>query len=120
MAINKILICDDSKTDLAKLREVLAATHCILIEATNGSEALIKAKAEKPDVIFMDIVMPEMDGFATCRTLRDDKETGNIPVFFVSSKNQKADEVWAKMQGAKGLIGKPYEGKEILNILSTL
>ena len=83
-------------------------------------EAIKKAKAEKPDVIFLDIVMPEMDGFATCRALHEDPETKDIPVIFVSSKNQKADKVWAQMQGAKDLIGKQGDAKEILAALAAL
>ena len=120
MSIQKILICDDAPTDLANIRNILEPTNCILIEATDGAEALKKAKAEKPDVIFLDIVMPGMDGFATCRALHEDPDTKNIPVIFVSSKNQKADKVWAQMQGAKDLIGKPGDAKEILAALAAL
>lgn len=120
MAIQKILICDDSATDLANIRGILQTTNSVLIEATDGAEALKKAKTEKPDVIFLDIVMPGMDGFATCRALQEDPETKHIPVIFVSSKNQKADKVWAQMQGAKDLIGKPGDAKEILAALAAL
>ena len=120
MALQKILICDDSPTDLANIRQILQTTNCLLIEATDGSEALKKAKTEKPDVIFLDIVMPGMDGFATCRALHEDPDTKHIPVVFVSSKNQKADKVWAQMQGARELIGKPSDIKEILAALATL
>lgn len=120
MAIHKILICDDSPIDLDNLRKALEGTQCLLLTANNGADAVAKAKAEKPDVVFMDIVMPGMDGFAACRALRDDTATKHIPVFFVSSKQQKADRVWAQMQGAKDLIGKPYDAKEILEKLSAL
>lgn len=114
MAIKKILICDDSPTDLDNLKKTLDGSNYILVTTNNGEDAVNKAKTEKPDVIFLDIVMPGMDGFATCRSLRDDPATKHIPVIFVSSKQQKADRVWAQMQGAKDLIGKPYEAKEIL------
>ncbi|ESS67175.1 protein PilH [Methyloglobulus morosus KoM1] len=120
MAIQKILICDDSPTDLANLKNALDGTDCILVTAVNGEEVVQKAKSEKPDVIFLDIVMPGMDGYAACRALRDDPETKSIPVIFVSSKHQKADRVWAQMQGAKDLIAKPFEAKEITDKLSAL
>jgi twitching motility two-component system response regulator PilH len=120
MSIQKILICDDAPTDLANIRQILQITNCLLVEATNGAEAIKKAKAEKPDVIFLDIVMPEMDGFATCRALHEDPDTKHIPVIFVSSKNQKADKVWAQMQGARDLIGKPGDATEILAALAAL
>lgn len=120
MAIQKILICDDSPTDLANLKNALDSTSCVLITATNGEEVIKKARSEKPDVIFLDIVMPGMDGYAACRALRSDPETKAIPIIFVSSKHQKADRVWAQMQGAKDLIGKPYEAKEITDRLKAL
>ena len=120
MAIQKILICDDSQTDLMNLKNALDSTNCILITASNGEEAFKKAKSEKPDVVFLDIVMPGMDGYAACRALRDDPETKHIPVIFVSSKHQKADRVWAQMQGAKDLIAKPYEPKDIKEKLAAL
>ncbi len=120
MSIQKILICDDSQTDLMSLKNALQDTDCLLITASNGDEAVKKAKSEQPDVIFLDIVMPGMDGYAACRTLRDDPETKHIPVIFVSSKSQKADRVWAQMQGAKDLIAKPYEAKEIAEKLAAL
>ncbi|MDD2723170.1 MAG: response regulator [Methylovulum sp.] len=120
MPIQKILICDDSQTDLMNLRNSLADANCLFITASNGDEAVKKAKSEQPDVIFLDIVMPGMDGYAACRTLRDDPETKHIPVIFVSSKSQKADRVWAQMQGAKDLIAKPYNAKEIADKLANL
>lgn len=120
MAIQKILICDDSQTELANLKNALKKTQCVLLTASDGAEAIKKAKSEKPDVIFLDIVMPGMDGYAACRSLRDDPETRNIPVIFVSSKHQKADRVWAQMQGAKSLIAKPYEAADITAVLSAL
>jgi twitching motility two-component system response regulator PilH len=120
MAIQKILICDDSETDLKNLRNALQDTNCILISAVNGEEAVSKAVSEKPDVVFLDIVMPGMDGFAACRALRDNPATKHIPVIFVSSKQQKADRVWAQMQGAKDLIGKPYDAKEVREKLAAL
>jgi twitching motility two-component system response regulator PilH len=60
-----------------------------------------------------------MDGFEACRQLQANADTKAIPVVFVSSKNQKADHLWAKMQGAKSLIGKPYEASQILETLRT-
>ncbi|MCK7582300.1 MAG: response regulator [Chromatiales bacterium] len=74
------------------------------MSANNGREAVEKAKTEKPDIVFLDIIMPAMDGFATCRALANDGETKNIPVIFVTSKNQKADRLWAQMPGAERSI----------------
>ena len=117
MAISKILIVDDSPTDLSNLAGILKATGCTILTANNGKEAIATAKSEKPDIIFMDIVMDEMDGYEATRTITNDSATKSIPVIFVSSKKQKADRVWAKMQGAKDLVSKPYTPDQILDQL---
>ena len=117
MPIRKVLVVDDSPTDLANIKSILGEAGCVIVTATNGKEAIEKAKAEKPSVIFMDIIMPTMDGFATCRALSNDEGTKSIPVIFVTSKSQKADRLWAQMQGAKGYITKPYSADEIIDQL---
>lgn len=111
--IRKILIVDDSPADLAKLHEAVVGTGATIISATNGIEAVEKAKAEKPDVILMDIVMDGLDGYGACREITRDPKTKDIPVIFVSSKSQRADKIWGEKQGAKGMINKPYAPSEI-------
>lgn len=118
--MKKVLICDDSTTDLTRLATILEAEDCFVIKSTAGLDVLGLAKRHAPNVIFLDIVMPDKDGFAICRELLNDNETKNIPIIFVSSKNKKADHVWAKMQGARALIAKPYSDKEILEVLATV
>jgi twitching motility two-component system response regulator PilH len=119
MDSRKILIVDDSRTDLANLELILRREGCVVITATNGREALAKAHTELPDIIFMDIVMDDMDGFEAVRRLTRDSATKSIPVIFVSSKHQRADRVWALMQGAKDFITKPYEAADIIAQLRT-
>ncbi len=114
MAIKKVLIVDDSPTERQNLEQILSVTDCEIITAQNGKDAIELAKKEKPDIIFMDIVMDQMDGYEATRALSNDKETSSIPVIFVSSKRQKADRVWAKMQGGKELVSKPYTSEQIL------
>jgi len=120
MSINKVLIVDDSPTELTHIQSIVSDVGCLVLTATNGQEALNKAKSEKPDLIFLDIVMPDRDGFSTCRELAGDAATKDIPVVFVTSKNQKADRVWAQMQGAKGYITKPYSSNEIIDQIKAL
>lgn len=114
MAIRKVLVVDDSTTDRAKLEKIVSGTGCVVISAQNGVDAVAMAKSEKPDLIFLDIIMPEMDGYETCRTLQSDPATKKIPIIFVSSKGQKADQVWAQMQGGKDLVAKPYTEQQIV------
>ncbi len=113
MAMTKVLVCDDSNTDRSNLERIVSGIGCTVVTASNGKEAVEKAKAEIPNMIFVDIVMPEMDGYETCRLLTNTPETKDIPVIFVTSKNQKADRIWAQMQGGKDLVAKPYEDSEI-------
>ncbi len=115
MAIKKVLIVDDSATDLSNLEQIITETEREVITATDGSDAIAKARQERPDIIFMDIVMDKMDGYEAVRTLTNDSATKAIPIVFVSSKHQKADRVWAKMQGGKDLVSKPYTKEQILD-----
>lgn len=120
MSFKKVLVVDDSPVDLQNLTNILSDTGCTVLTAKNGAESVKCAKTEKPDVIFMDVIMPDMDGFEACRLLREDGTTKSIPVVFVTSKNQKADRVWAQMQGAKALIAKPYTREQIIEQLQAV
>ena len=114
MAEQKILIVDDSSTELLNLTSIVAKTNCTVITATSGKQAVAKAMSEKPSLIFMDIVMDELDGYGACREILSHPETKDIPVVFVSTKNQKVDQLWAKKQGGKGLISKPFTEEQIM------
>lgn len=116
----KALVCDDSATDMANMKSILGDAGCMVITASNGKEAVAKAKAEKPNVIFLDIVMPDMDGYEACRLLSEDPATKGIPVVFVTSKGQKADKVWGQMQGAKGHVVKPATKEQIAEQLKVV
>ena len=113
----KVLVVDDSPTDVNNMKTILSDAGCVVVVAVNGADAVVKAKAERPSVIFMDIVMPEMDGYETCRQLAADPATRDIPVVFVSSKAQKADLVWAQMQGGRGYVVKPYKPEQLIDQL---
>ena len=113
----KILIVDDAQVDRQNLeRIVLDAGHLALV-ADSGEQAIERAKKDHPDVILMDVNMPDMDGFATTRRLKADAATKDIPVVFVTGKNQKADIAWGQMLGAKGYVAKPYSREQILEHL---
>jgi twitching motility two-component system response regulator PilH len=117
MAVRKVLVVDDSPTDLANIKSIVDEAGCIVVTATNGKEAIEKARVEKPDLVFMDIIMPDMDGYAACRLLSNEDGTKEIPIVFVTSKNQKADRLWAQMQGGKAFVTKPYAADAIIDQL---
>lgn len=116
----KVLVVDDSPVDQANIKNALADAGCLVITAANGNEAIAKAKAERPAVIFLDVVMPEMDGYETCRQLNQDPLTKDIPVVFVTSKGEKADRVWGQMQGAKGHLAKPFTSDQLIDQLKAV
>lgn len=116
MAIRKILCVDDMIVDLNNLKNILIDAGYQVTTAHSGKEAIESIAGQgKPDLIFMDIVMPEADGFTTCRKLANDDATKDIPVVFLSSKGEQADKVWAQLQGGKAYITKPYQKDEILD-----
>ena len=114
MPLNKILVVEDDPVQVLRLCDVLKATNAELIVASNGRQAIEKAESEMPDLILMDIVMPDVDGFSACRQITQSDKTKDIPVVVVSSKNQDADKVWAQLQGARAVVGKPYTEEDIL------
>ncbi len=114
MTVKKVLIVDDSRPDLLNLEKIVSGAGVLVLTAASGKEAVQKANADKPDLIFMDVNMAEMDGYAATRTLQGSAETKSIPVVFVTSKSQKADKVWGQMVGGKGYVTKPYSSDQIL------
>ncbi|MBE9608576.1 response regulator transcription factor [Chitinilyticum piscinae] len=118
--MKKVLVVDDSPADLANLRTIFTDVGCLVSTASTGSEAVKKARADKPNIIFLDIVMPDMDGYEACRLLSEEPATKDIPVVFVTSKGQKADRVWGQMQGAKGYVVKPYSADQLIDQLKAL
>ena len=115
MTVKKVLVVDDSPIQLENIRNIVSSAGYQVITADSGSLAVTKAFAEIPDIIFMDIVMDDLDGYGACREILANKATSEIPIFFVSTKNTRADEMWSQRQGAKGLISKPFEDSDILD-----
>jgi len=113
----RVLIVDDALVDRQNLEKIVTEAGHSAMLADSGKLAIERAKRDRPDVIFMDVNMPEMDGFAATRHLKADAATKNIPVVFVTSKNQKADMAWGQMLGAKGYVPKPYTREQILDQL---
>nr|WP_255705624.1 MULTISPECIES: diguanylate cyclase [unclassified Ectothiorhodospira] len=103
-----VLIVDDQPTNIHALASLLKADYRILT-ATRGEKALELAQAEQaPDLILMDIVMPDMDGYETCRRLKDNEATRSIPVIFVTALDHDKDEEQGLNLGASDYISKPF------------
>jgi len=109
-----ILIVDDSPTEIFQMRRALEQSGYQIEAAADGAEALRKAREIHPDLIFMDIVMPGMDGFRATRALANDPATRAIPVIMVSSKNQESDRFWGMRQGAVDYLVKPVTASQLV------
>lgn len=110
-----VLVVDDNAVDRSRMEKLMSDAGYMVTLAVNGAQVIELAKRIKPSLILMDVNMPEMDGFAATRNLRNDPETKGIPVVLVTSKDQKADKAWGQMLGAKGYITKPYTDEQVLD-----
>jgi len=110
----KILVVDDSPTQLTNLVRIVEGQGHQVMTANNGMEGIERARADRPDLILMDVVMPELNGFQATRKITRDEELGGIPVILVTTKDQETDKVWGQRQGAVGYIVKPPQEAELL------
>ena len=109
----KVLVVDDSPMNLKPLVQFLRAGHKLLV-ATSGPAALDLVEQEHPDLILLDVLMPGMDGYEVCRRLKDDPRSRDIPVIFVTGKNEERDEVVGFELGAVDYITKPFSQSIVL------
>lgn len=120
MPVKKILVVDDSPTERHFLVELLSKNGYQVITAENGEDGIAKAKAELPDLVLMDVVMPGLNGYQATRTLTRDVATKNIPVIVCTSKGQETDKIWGLRQGAQDYMVKPLNGEELLTKIAAL
>jgi signal transduction histidine kinase len=109
-----ILVVDDNLFNLRILFEILAKTGYTVRSAHNGSMALALAQTESPDLILLDINMPDLCGYEVCAMLKDDEHTRDIPVIFISANDRVWDKVQAFASGGIDYISKPFEVEEVL------
>ena len=114
----KVLIVDDSQAHLHNLKLMVEGQGHEVLLAEDGESGLEAAKDQTPDLILLDIVMPGMSGFQVSRKLRKDEGTKNIPVIFVTTKDQETDKIWGMRQGASAYITKPVDKKKLLSAIS--
>lgn len=115
-----VLIVDDSPTDTAAYNDMLTRNGHTVLHAGDGNSAITIAKEQKPDIILMDVVMPELNGYQATRRLSQDKDTAHIPVVMISSKTGETDKVWGLRQGAKAYICKPTSEAELVGIIDSM
>jgi twitching motility two-component system response regulator PilH len=116
----KILVIDDSATIVASLAKILRSAGCVVREAPDAETGLEIARAEQPDLIFLDIVLPGMNGFAALRQIRRDPLTRHIPVIVISGNEQATEQFYVKRIGAEDFMKKPFSRSEVFSRVETL
>jgi twitching motility two-component system response regulator PilH len=116
----KVLIVDDSPTQLQGLRLIVERMGHQVVTADDGAHGVAVAKREIPDIVLMDVVMPNLNGFQATRQISKDPKTSHIPVILVTTKDQETDKVWGMRQGAKAYITKPFTENQLVEVINSL
>ena len=116
----RILIVDDSPSQLLGLKRIVEKLGHETLTAEDGAAGVEVAKRELPDLILMDVVMPNLNGFQATRTISKDPTTSHIPVVLVTTKDQETDKVWGMRQGAKAYITKPFTDTQLSEAIQSV
>ncbi|HEU0152958.1 MAG TPA: response regulator [Arenimonas sp.] len=116
----RILIVDDSPSQLMGMKRIVEKLGHEALTAEDGAAGVEAAKAEKPDLILMDVVMPNLNGFQATRAISKEATTAHIPIVLVTTKDQETDKVWGMRQGAKAYITKPFNENQLIEVINGL
>ena len=116
----RILIVDDSPSQLMGMKRIVEKLGHEAVTAEDGAAGVEAAKANLPDLILMDVVMPNLNGFQATRAISKEATTAQIPVVLVTTKDQETDKVWGMRQGAKAYVTKPIKEDELVATLAEL
>jgi len=120
MKKKKVLLVDDSNTVLMMEKMILAKGPFEVITARDGVEAIAKAKSEMPDIILLDVMMPNLDGLSACAAIRNHPETAGIPIIMVTTRGEEHNIETAFRNGCTDYVTKPINGLELLTKLQNL
>lgn len=113
----KVLVVDDSNTIRKTAETLLSKAGCQVVTATDGFDSLAKIADHQPDVIFVDIMMPRLDGYQTCALIKHNKELRSTPVIMLSSKDGLFDKAKGRIVGADDYLTKPFSKNELFDAL---
>jgi twitching motility two-component system response regulator PilH len=116
----RILIVDDSPSQLMGIRRIVEKLGHEALTAEDGAAGVEAAKRELPDLILMDVVMPNLNGFQATRSITREATTKHIPIVLVTTKDQDTDRVWGMRQGAKAYITKPFSESELADMIQQM
>ena len=110
----KVLLVDDSPTVLMVEKMILAKGPFQVVTARDGREAIEKAKSEQPDIVLLDVVMPNLDGLSACAAIRQPPATAHIPIIMVTTRGEETNVETAFLNGCTDYVTKPINGIELL------
>ncbi|NVB37863.1 response regulator [Pseudenhygromyxa sp. WMMC2535] len=110
-----LLLVDDSRTALMLQRAMLAETGYEIDTAANGRAALDRARERRPDLVLMDVMMPEMDGFQAVRAMRADAELASVPIIMVTTRSESVNVAEGFAAGCTDYLTKPFNARELLD-----
>lgn len=113
----KVMVIDDSKTIRRTAETLLQKVGCEVFTAIDGFDALAKIADNKPDIIFVDIMMPRLDGYQTCALIKNNAEFKAIPVIMLSSKDGLFDKAKGRIVGSDEYLTKPFSKNELLGAI---
>jgi len=116
----KVLVVDDSRTVLVTLNKMLVQLGFACFTAASAREGIEMAKTIKPNLILMDVVMPEINGFQATRMLRQLPETAHIPIIIISGTQLGTDQFWGQKMGANGFLPKPLDKVAFMQLADEL
>ena len=114
----RILIVDDSPSQLLGIRRIAEKLGHQALTADDGAAGVEAASTQSPDLVLMDVVMPNLNGFQATRALKRDPATRHIPVILVTTKDQDTDRVWGLRQGAMAYLTKPFSEAELAAVIA--
>ena len=113
----KVMVIDDSKTIRRTAETLLQKVGCTVVTATDGFDALAKIADTRPDIIFVDIMMPRLDGYQTCALIKNNSEFKSTPVIMLSSKDGLFDKAKGRIVGSDQYLTKPFSKGELLGAI---
>lgn len=113
----KVMVIDDSKTIRRSAETLLKKVGCEVITAIDGFEALAKITEHKPDIIFVDIMMPRLDGYQTCALIKNNETFKSTPVIMLSSKDSIFDRARGQIVGSEKYLTKPFSKEDLINAI---
>ena len=116
----RILIVDDSPSQLMGICRIVEKLGHEARTAEDGAAGVEAAKRELPDLILMDVVMPNLNGFQATRSISREATTKHIPIVLVTTKDQDTDRMWGMRQGAKAYLTKPFSESDLSDLISQL